>query len=306
MKYFYINKEGEWFHSEGFPENDGEKGKPLSVNFEPLLRCDILFPLLHGTNGEDGTIQGFFEILGKAYVGCDYRSAAICMDKVLTKTVCGTYGIRTAPDVHFSKEEWKKSRTELLESIIKKLRFPVFVKTNHLGSSVGVFKIETADYLEEKIDQAFTFDYEILVEEGIKGREIEFSVFGNDYIYVFPPGEVISNGEVYDYESKYGNDAFPTVAKANLSEELVETGCKMAAECYQHAKCKGLTRIDFFLDDDGKFWLNEMNPMPGFTQISLFPSICEANGLKYDKLIDKLIYLGLQSHRRKAKMESGL
>ncbi|MEM1282453.1 MAG: UDP-N-acetylmuramate--L-alanine ligase, partial [Chlamydiota bacterium] len=205
--------------------------------------------------------------------------------------------------IFFTYTEWKTSRSQFLEEIFSKLSFPIFVKGNHLGSSVGLFKATSESELAEMIDEAFTYDSKVIVEQGISGREIEFAVYGNDCPHAFPPGEVIANGNVYDYAAKYGENSFPTTASAKLTEEQIEEGCQLARKCYLFLGCQGLTRVDFFLDDQGVYWLNEMNPIPGFTQISLFPSICKANGLAFEALIDKLIILGLHKHRNKLRRE---
>lgn len=300
---FLITKEGEWYQFPRFPDGDRTKGIPLGANFQSLVDCDILLPILHGSYGEDGTMQGFFEILGTAYVGCDHRASANCMDKALTKSLCQHQGIKTAEFIFFTRSDWKENRKELLEEINTRLSYPVFVKGNHLGSSVGLYKVSVEKELEARIDDAFMYDSKIIVEEGIDGREIEFAVYGNNRPHAFPPGEVITNGEVYDYEAKYGDKGFSTVSTATLTEEQVKEGCELAKQCYQYVGCQGLTRVDFFLDKSGIFWLNEMNPLPGFTNISLFPSICQANGMSFERLLDTLIILGLDKQRAKERKE---
>jgi D-alanine-D-alanine ligase/UDP-N-acetylmuramate--alanine ligase len=303
VEHFLITKQGEWHQYNQFPDCDGGQGKCLGANYEDLIDCDILFPILHGSYGEDGTMQGFFEILGKAYVGCDHRSSANCMDKALTKTICQHQGIKTPKFIHFTHYDWKCERKSINEQIIDQLFFPVFVKGCHMGSSVGLYKVLCKEDLEEKVDQAFVYDRKVIVEEGIVGREIEFAVYGNEKAHAFPPGEVITNGEVYDYSAKYGEKGFPTLSRADLNEEQVKEGCRLAEKCYQYVGCQGMTRVDFFLDEQGEFWLNEMNPIPGFTPISLFPSICQANGMSFRVILDELVVLGLHKHRMKSRRE---
>lgn len=264
---------------------------------QQLLGCDIIFPVLHGTNGEDGTMQGFFDILGKAYVGCDHRSAAICMDKVLTKRLIIDAGILTAPFIAFSRFEWDEHGDEILQRAGKELVWPVFVKPTHLGSSIGVHKVANPADLASCIEDAFRFDTHVLVENGIVGREIEFAVLGNDEITAFPPGEISTAGHVYGYQNKYGQQAMGTIVQAELSEGLVEQGLALAKKAYQAVGCQGMARVDTFLDSDGIYWLNEINPIPGFTKNSLYPLMCAANGLSGSQLADRLIILGL--HRRR-------
>jgi UDP-N-acetylmuramate--alanine ligase len=262
-----------------------------------LIECDVLIPVLHGTYGEDGTIQGFFEILGKAYVGCDHRSAAICMDKAATKKLMELHGIPTLPFVDFSEHQWENHSEEILNRIQAKLTLPLFVKPVHLGSAIGVKRVENERELKAAIAHAFTFDRTILVENGVQAREIEFAVLGNDWVRVFPPGEIPTHGSCYDYEAKYGANAIKAIPKADLSPSLLEKGMHLAEKAYLAAGCSGLARVDFFLDHEGDFWLNEINPFPGFTKISLYPQICAVNGLPSSSLMDQFIILALQRKR---------
>lgn len=221
------------------------------------------------------------------------------MDKALTKKICQTHGISTSPYIEITKASWKRERAALLDLAAEKLKFPLFVKACHLGSSIGVYKVERREELAASIDKCLLDDDALIVEEAIVGREIEFAVFGNEDPIVFPPGEIFTYGKMYDYRAKYGKGGFSTTPSSDLPQSAIEEGCKAALTCYQALKCRGLNRVDFFYDNEGRFWLNEMNPMPGFTKISLFPSICQANGLSYEQLLHRLIALGLQAHRKK-------
>lgn len=304
-----ITRNGDWVDQKDILDKQevilppGQKYKISSAIIKKLLACDILFPVLHGTYGEDGTIQGFFDILGKAYVGCDHRSSAVCMDKALTKRLMVDAGILTSPFLSFSYSEWKQKRDEIIESICKMLVWPIFVKPVHLGSSVGVHKIKKHEDLIGCVDDAFRFDTMVLVENGIVGREIEFAVLGNDEIVVFPPGEICTSGNVYDYQMKYGQNAMKTIPQAELSDELIEEGREIAKKAYLAAGCQGMARVDTFLDKDGTFWLNEINPIPGFTRLSLFPQMCIANGLSGSDLVNRLVILGLHRKRAIEKLE---
>ncbi|MBS4168510.1 UDP-N-acetylmuramate--L-alanine ligase [Parachlamydia sp. AcF125] len=296
---FLITPEGQWL-----TKNQEAKGTPLisSEVFEQIQACDIFFPILHGTFGEDGTIQGFFEILGKPYIGCDHQSSAICMDKEVTKRLMQREGIPTAPFIAFTETDWAHRSDEIIQEIQHHLTFPLFVKPVHLGSSFGVQKVTAWEELKRAILHAFELDSVILVEKEIVGREIEFAILGNEQITVLPPGEIFSEGKMYDYIGKYSSDkATPSAARAALPEKWIEEGKLLALKAYRAATCKGLARIDFFLDQSGTFWFNEINPLPGFTPLSLYPQICEANGFSSEELIDRLLILGLQRTRLKEK-----
>lgn len=306
---FGIDRGGHWLcgpQTKHKLQQEGTEGHPLKVSPEILAElqgCDIVFPVLHGPYGEDGTIQGFFEILGLAYVGCDHRSAAVSMDKALTKILLLDANIATSPFITFSHCTWQSEKKALLSTVHQKLKYPVFVKPVHLGSSVGVHKVECEDMLEKAVDDAFRFDTHLLIENGIKGREIEFSVLGNDHVIAFPPGEILTEGRVYDYEGKYSKNGIKAIPHADLSPQLIEEGIDFVIKAYKAARCTGMAWIDTFLDDHGKYWLNEINPIPGFTKISLFPQMCAVNGLKDTDLIDRLIILGLQRKRTIDRLE---
>lgn len=314
VEQFGITRHGRWITGDDtrksleekhFENQPTDKIDILSPEIIKKLRAsDILFPVLHGPNGEDGTMQGFFEMLNKAYVGCDYRSSAICMDKVFTKKLMQVHQIRTSPFVSFSHYQWQKNQKTWLEKIEHELSFPVFVKPIHLGSSIGVNKVETENGLKEAIEEAFRFDTEILIENGIVGRELEFAVLGNDEVTVFPPGEILTKGEMYSYEGKYSLDGVPTTAKAELSHSLIETGQQFVKQAYLALGCKGMARVDVFLDTKNQYWLNEVNPIPGFTANSLYPQMCAINGLSAQDLMNRLIILGLQRKREQEKLEN--
>ena len=307
IEQFFISREGNW--SKGdlskntvMDSKDKEITKLSPDILTTLLECDILFPVLHGTYGEDGTIQGFFDILGKPYVGCDHRSSAICMDKVLSKRLVLEANLPTASFVSFTAHEWEQESSNIVQKIKEKLTFPLFVKAIHLGSSIGVYKVNNDEALMKGIKEAFSFDNQVIVETGLENiKEIEFSVFGNDQITVFPAGEVFTNGLLHDYDSKYGlNKEKPAAkfnARASITSKEQEEGMNLAKAVYKTLGCVGMARIDTFMDQRGKFWFNEVNPIPGFTNSSLYPLICEFNGLPLSDLIDKLLILGLQRKR---------
>ncbi len=266
------------------------KKGPLSAEFFSLLRAsNFAFPVLHGKFGEDGTIQGLFEMMDIPYAGCDYLGCAIAMDKALAKHLMLRHGIKTAPFVDFSKESWNKEKESILEEI-SKLSYPLFVKGVHLGSSISVRKVNCDKTLEDAIKEAFKLDNHVLVEKGLENiREIEFAVVDGK---AFAPGEVCIEG-VYDYAAKYENDLATIVDQAPLEEPLLKEGIAFAEKAFSIARGKGFARVDGFLDQEGVFWFNEINPIPGFTEISLFPKICLKQGFTKETLIDTLIILGI-------------
>lgn len=289
---FFISKEGKWGGSEAIitPEI-----------LASLLQCDVVFPVLHGPYGEDGTIQGFFEMLNIPYVGCNHQSSAVCMDKAVTKKLAEAAGLRVAPYIDFNCHQWRDEQESLLKEIQRNLLFPLFVKPVHLGSTIGVRKVETKGELIAAIDAVFACDYHVLIEKQIKGRELEFAVWGDREIHVFPPGEILNFGAVYDYAAKYGAHGCDTIAKAHLDEGLIEDGMAFAKKAYLSAGCDGYARVDCFLDEENFFYLNEINPIPGFTENSLYPKMCERNGLPLHDLLGELICLSLARHRLRKK-----
>lgn len=309
--HFGITKQGQWLYGPDTYKKleDLAKENPLKEEtrflspavVEQLNQCDVFFPILHGPNGEDGTIQGFFETFGKAYIGCDYRSSAVCMDKALTKRLMILNAVPTVSFIDFSWHDWKTHPHSILQQIHQELQYPLFVKPVHLGSTIGVYKVENEEDLWKTIDRAFLVDNHVLVENGLKARELEFAILGNDELTVYPPGEVFVDGQMYDYVAKYSSNAKPTTPKANLTEEQVKEGVDLAKTAYQAAGCCGMARVDCFMDESGKIWLNEINPIPGFTSNSLYPKICEVNGLVIKDLVDRLIILGMQRKRMQNK-----
>jgi UDP-N-acetylmuramate--alanine ligase len=306
LEMFGITKSGQWLSGEKVPEllQNGlakdDNGSFLidPIALEQLMKCDVLFPVLHGPNGEDGTIQGFFELLGKPYVGCCHKSSAVCMDKAMTKRLADFAGVSIVPFVDFTKQAWNQNPAEIINTINHALVYPLFVKPTHLGSSIGVKRVQTVEELIKGINEAFQLDSHVLVENGLAApREIEFAVMGNENVIVLGPGEVIVQGMVFDYAAKYGDQAFKTIPKTDLTPEQIAKGRSLAERSYRIAGCSGMARVDFFLDQQGKFWLNEINPIPGFTKHSLYPLICAENGIDSQTLMDRLIIYALERKR---------
>ena len=304
VEQFGISRKGNWHAGPQTVEEmknecpDLKKGNFLSAIFEKLMQCDILFPVLHGTRGEDGTMQGFFELFSKAYVGPDYRACAITMDKALTKRLAFEAGIPVLPFLSFNRYEWEADEKEIRASIEKKLRYPLFVKPVHLGSSFGVSKVKNEKELLDAIEAAFKLDLCLIVENGIAAREIEFAVLGNGEVAVFPPGEIFPDAELCSYQGKYHSAGRDPDIIADLTPELVSKGIEMVRKAYKTTGCTGMSRIDTFLDKEGNFWLNEINPIPGCTKNSPFPKMCIAHGMTKETLIDRLIILALERRRR--------
>ncbi len=285
-------------------ENKSNNLQPVAILpssiLEKLQSMDVVIPVLHGPFGEDGTVQGFLEVLGIPYVGCDVRASSLCMDKAMMKILAEHHAVPVLPYVAFDAFEWTQGSKDIMERIESALTYPVFVKPTHLGSSVGITKVSQAPELASAVDKAFQYDTHVLVEQGVHAREIEFALRGNVWVEVPPPGEVFTHGAFFDYEAKYGKDGFHVTPCAELPGEAIDRGRALAEKIYRAAGCTGLARVDFFYeeagDGDGKFWFNEINPFPGFTQNSLYPKIWEQ---KYGvpELLDTLIMLALHRGR---------
>ncbi len=267
-----------------------------------LAQCDIVLPILHGPFGEDGVIQGFFDTLGLAYVGCDHRASAVCMDKGMTKKIALHHGIQTAPFVEVCDYEWKMAREKEVLRVVNALKFPLFVKPSYFGSSRSVFQVHTPRELASALDSVCLESQRVVVEEKNYGREIEIALLGNEQIFIGSPGEILTGGAVYDFDKKYGECGMKASPCAILSEAEKKLGQQLALRLYKAIGCTGLARIDFFFTDSGQWILNEVNPIPGFTPISLYPKMMEASGISYSELIDKLIICGLQRKRKSDRM----
>lgn len=265
---------------------------------EKLLKSELVFPVFHGPNGEDGMYAALLKALGISYVGCNMTAAAVAMDKGLTKRVVESAGVRTAPWVDVARRDWKRERESILAEVAGRLALPLYIKPVHFGSTIGIVRVERGEDVARAIDQVLGYDDHAVVEQAILGaRDIEFAVLGNDRIDVPPPGEILTGGRTYDYEGKYGADPMPTRTCADLSDHKREEGCQLALQVYRLLRCDGLSRVDFLLDPEGNYWLNEVNPMPGFTQTSLYPKMWEGAGLACSGLLDRLVILALQRAR---------
>lgn len=257
-------------------------------------KVDIIFPVLHGPYGEDGSVQGFFEVMKIPYVGADVISSALCMDKIQAKRILMTAGIPVVDYVALYRYNFQPLKDQIIAEIQGKFDYPVFIKPANLGSSVGISKATDTKSLVEGIEAAFKFDEKVVVEQGIDCREVECAVMGNGIPKASGLGEILPSHDFYDYEAKYFDDGkSKMVVPADVSCETVETIRDMAIRAYSVLGCKGLSRIDFFIDKvSGDIILNEVNTMPGFTAYSMYPVLWQEQGLGYSALIDTLIQYG--------------
>lgn len=304
---FAVSKDGGWASKEKAlaildKETSFEKARIDEDIFRDLKACDIVFPCLHGTNGEDGTIQGFFEILGIAYIGCNVESAAVAMNKALTKRLASYDNIPVVPFVDFIKWEWEQNPDKWIRECEEKLRYPLFVKPVHLGSTFGVKKVNDRNALKEAIVSGFECDSHLIIETGVDARELEISVVGAGPYTIFNPGEIVASGTVYDYDAKYGANAFKTNVEAPLTEEEQRKAKELAIRSYQSIRANGMARVDLFYLKSGEMVLNEINPIPGFTQNSLFPKMCAHGGVATTDLITKLSEEGLANQLRRERV----
>lgn len=283
---------GEWESDEYYKTYDAQR---LIFNKE----VDVVFPVLHGLYGEDGTIQGFCKLLGIPCVGPGVMSSAVCMDKVYTKYLLENFGIKQAEYYVVNANEYTEKKVEIITAIEEKLGYNLFIKPSNSGSSVGITKAHNRKELEDGILQALKFDRKILVERAINAREIETAVLGNDEPIVALPGEIIPGKEFYDYEAKYQSEASKIVIPAELTYEKLEEIKKISLRIYRILDCAGMARIDFLVDKDTlDVYLNEVNTIPGFTKISMYPKMWKASGKSYDELLDDLIELAIKRNNK--------
>ena len=279
---YFIDKEGKW--------------SPDSIRAEPGAHSDIdiVFPVLHGTFGEDGTVQGLLEMADLPYVGAGVMASAVSMDKEMMKRVCAE---RMLPVVDYAVVT-RENRD--LAGICERLPFPLFVKPANLGSSVGISKVQTCEELEAAVQFAAEYDRKIIIERGIVGRELECAVLGNEAPLASLPCEILPSRDFYDYEDKYLLNAAKTKVPADLAPEKTDELRRLAVECYRAVECEGMGRVDFLLEAaTDRLYINEINTIPGFTSISMYPKMWEHSGIPFGTLIDQLIELGLERHRRK-------
>ena len=271
------------------------------------INVDIIFPVLHGTFGEDGTIQGLFELADIAYVGAGVLGSAAGMDKDVMKSLFRAAGLPIVKHVTVLRTDWEAAPKKVQKLVESKLKYPVFVKPANLGSSVGISKARERKELAPAMAEAAKFDRKIVVEEGVggkkhKAREIECSVLGNDKPEASVPGEIVPGKEFYDYTAKYVDEGSQLIIPAKLSKAETRKIKQLAVSAFQAVDCSGLARVDFLMDPKNrKIYLNEINTMPGFTAISMYPKLWAASGLAYPELIERLIQLGQERHEEKKR-----
>ena len=263
---------------------------------------DIVIPVLHGTYGEDGTLQGLLEMAGLAYAGCGVLGAALGMDKEKAKMVFQAAGLPVVPWLVAKRHEFEREPEALCDRIEARFSYPIFVKPANMGSSVGVGKAHDRNELRDVLTAALAYDRKAVVEPGVNCRELECAVLGNDEPIASIVGEVVPSNEFYDYRAKYVDNASRLYLPADLPQALAESVRRMAVEAFLALDLSGLARVDFFLDKDtSQIYINEVNTMPGFTQISMYPKLWETSGIPYPELLDRLIQLGLERYAEKQR-----
>ncbi len=274
-----------------FPVHSAKGNYLMELQSGKTHPFDVIFPVMHGANGEDGAMQGLCQILNSPCVGCDMFSSAACMDKDIAKQLLACQGIRVAAGQVLHRTRPLPN----LQQLIDEYGLPIFVKPSRAGSSVGVSKAGSLEELQAAIEEAFRYDSKVLVERRIVGREIECAVLGNLNPFAAVPGEIIPKRDFYSYEAKYiDEDGATLCAPAPLTEDETAAVQKLAVDAFRILGCRGMARVDFFLQPGGTWVLNELNTIPGFTRISMFPRLMQLSGLSYDELVDKLIALSLE------------
>lgn len=314
----YISREGEWIKG---PLLDA---KPINVNVLKLTwspdgtmdkwgeytgkiispgeikeEDTIVFPVLHGPNGEDGTIQGFLETMGLPYVGAGVLASANAMDKIMTKYLLQTAGIPQVPFVPVLKSQWKENPKRIFDQCEGSLLYPVYVKPANMGSSVGISKASNREELQKALEEAYQYDSRAIVEQGIEAREIEVAILGNEDIRTTLPGEIVKDIDFYDYDAKYIDNQIKMQIPAEIPEDIQVKAREYAKKAYRILEGSGLSRCDFFLTNKNELFLNELNTMPGFTEFSMYPLLWENMGIQYSDLIEELIQLGLTRYKQR-------
>ncbi len=313
-----ITKKGSWVAGitpekvlkHGFPKNlpsitlppDPEKQKLINPAEGTVYvsHIDVVMPLLHGTYGEDGTVQGLLELADLPYTGSGVAASSLAMDKVLCKALLAKHGFPQARYLYFLRKEWEQNKEHIFRKIENEIGYPCFVKPANLGSSLGISKVHNRQDLSPAINEAAKYDRKIIVEENIDGREIEVAVLGNDDPRASIPGEIVPCNEFYDYRAKYLDGNSQLLIPAKLPADTVNAVKHMAESAFKVVDCAGFARIDFFLENNSnRILINEINTIPGFTKVSMFPKLWEASGIPYAKLLDLIIEYALERHEDK-------
>lgn len=313
----YITKDGEWIggaaikqadtvpfsealrlsaaDNRSFAVKEGEISTGNAIRPSELKEDNaVIFPVLHGPNGEDGTVQGLFEVIGMPYVGAGVLASACGMDKIISKQLFQLAGLPQVPYVPIRKNEWLTDAPEVFKRCEGSLIYPMYVKPANLGSSVGISKTENREELKAAIELALRYDRRVVVEQGIEAREIEVAVLGNDDIHTSVPGELVKEIDFYDFDAKYINNDVTLQIPAHVSEEVKSQLRDYSVRAFQAIDGSGLSRCDFFLTSNDEIFINEVNTMPGFTQFSMYPLLWQNTGLNYGDLVEELIQLALK------------
>lgn len=275
-----------------------------SSSARQLAQVDVIFPIVHGTLGEDGSLQGMLRMANLPFVGSGVLGSAVCMDKDFTKRLLRDAGIRVAPSITLTASQRQQANFAQIEA---QLGLPMFVKPANQGSSVGVSKVHSAEEFDDALALAFSFDRKVLIEQAIKGREIECAVLGNDSPEASQCGEVVLSDEFYSYQTKYiDENGAKVVVPADISSEASEAIRQIAVQAFLALECSGMARVDVFLTDDNQIIVNEVNTLPGFTNISMYPKLWQASGLSYTALITRLIELAIERHQQESQLKSSI
>ena len=308
VKTYFITQAGDFIKTQEFSSKPADNEKLMTndsvVESQKIKPSDIyeegavVFPVLHGPMGEDGSIQGFLEVLKMPYVGCNILSSSVAMDKITTKRVLASAGIPQVPYVAVIEDE---NIEEKIAEVEENLTYPVFTKPSNMGSSVGISKSENQDELRSALKLAFKYDSRVLIEQGVNAREIEVGLLGNEEAQSSLPGEVVKDVAFYDYEAKYIDNKITMSIPAKLSDDVISTMRQHAEKAFRAIGGVGLARCDFFYTDKGEIFLNELNTMPGFTQWSMYPLLWENMGISYTDLIEKLVQLAQEMFTKREK-----
>lgn len=303
----YISVEGDWFKGD-LVENKDQLPSLMDMRNNTKIPFDILelkeedsvvFPVLHGPNGEDGTVQGLFETLNVPYVGAGVLASSAGMDKIISKILFKDAGIPIVPYETVTPAEWETNSEEVIQKVSNSLPYPMYVKPANLGSSVGITEVKEEDELRDAIELAFEYDHRVLIEEGIVAREVEVAVLGNEDVHTSVVGALIKESQFYDYDAKYiDNEVFLEIP-ADLPKEVSNQLREYATKAFIALDGSGLSRVDFFVTKDHEIYINEINTFPGFTPISMYPKLWEETGLAYGDLIEELIQLALRRHEQR-------
>ncbi|MDP9357048.1 MAG: D-alanine--D-alanine ligase [Chloroflexota bacterium] len=280
----------------------GNESPPAALPAELRSGVDVVFPVLHGPRGEDGTVQGLLELAGLPYVGAGVLGSAVAMDKAMTKTILAQAGLPQAPWRLIHRKEWESDADSITAWVEESFGFPCFTKPANMGSSVGIAKAHNAAELAEAMDLAAHFDRRIVVEQGVDARELEISVLGNDEPIASVAGEIVPSNEFYDYAAKYIDDRSELIIPADLSHDTMGFVQELAIDAFRALDLAGMARVDLFLErGTDRIYVNEVNTIPGFTSISMYPRLWEASGVPLSELVDRLIGLALERYDERSR-----